>query len=74
LGNSLSRFNILFSDGFVSNGGGSVMDTCKSSYLYSIDPADFIDYVKAPIGKEIPVPGPLKPRIACPTTFGTASE
>jgi alcohol dehydrogenase class IV len=61
-------------DGFVSVGGGSVMDTCKASNLYSSHPANFSDYVNAPIGKGRHVPGPLKPHIACPTTFGTAAE
>ena len=50
------------------------MDTAKASNLYSTYPDDFLAYVNAPIGEAKPVPGPLKPHIACPTTFGTASE
>jgi alcohol dehydrogenase class IV len=61
-------------DGYVSLGGGSVIDTCKAANLYATHPADFIAYVNAPIGGGRAVPGPLKPHIACPTTCGTGSE
>jgi alcohol dehydrogenase class IV len=61
-------------DGYVSVGGGSVMDTCKAANLYSSQPADFMTYVNAPIGAGQRVPGPVKPHIACPTTSGTGSE
>ncbi len=61
-------------DGYISVGGGSVIDTCKAANLYSTYPNDLLAYVNAPIGRAEPVPGPLKPHIACPTTFGTASE
>jgi alcohol dehydrogenase class IV len=61
-------------DGYVSVGGGSVIDTAKAANLYASHPADFLEYVNPPVGAGTPVPGPLAPHIACPTTSGTGSE
>ncbi len=61
-------------DGYVSLGGGSVMDTAKAANLYATYPAALRTYVNAPVGDAQPIPGPLAPHIACPTTSGTGSE
>ena len=61
-------------DGVVSLGGGSTIDTAKAAMAYSFGKAEFLDYFAPPVGAGKPIPGPLQPHLACPTTSGTGSE
>jgi alcohol dehydrogenase class IV len=61
-------------DGVISVGGGSVIDTAKAASLLGRYPAELVRYLGAPLGLGEPVPGPLVPHVACPTTCGTGSE
>ena len=61
-------------DGYISIGGGSSIDTAKAANLYATYPAELRAYVNAPLGEARPIPGPLRPHIACPTTSGTGAE
>ncbi len=61
-------------DAVVSVGGGSVIDSAKGALLVHQHGGNIIDYFAAPIGQGKPVPSPVLPHIACPTTSGTGSE
>lgn len=61
-------------DLYLALGGGSTMDTTKIVNLLLTYPAPVLDYVNQPIGGGKPIPGPLKPMLAMPTTAGTGSE
>ena len=61
-------------DGFVGIGGGSALDTAKLCALFATHGGELLDYVNAPIGRGTPVPGPVLPLVALPTTSGTGSE
>jgi alcohol dehydrogenase class IV len=61
-------------DGIVGIGGGSALDTAKLCALFASHEGELVDYVNAPIGRGQPVPGPVLPLVALPTTSGTGSE
>lgn len=61
-------------DGFVGVGGGSALDTAKLCALFATHGGELLDYVNAPIGRGLQVPGPVHPLVALPTTSGTGSE
>ena len=61
-------------DGIVSVGGGSVIDTAKAAAVVAAHGGDIVDYFAPPAGGGVPIPGPVLPHVACPTTAGTGSE
>ncbi|MBN1314546.1 MAG: iron-containing alcohol dehydrogenase [Anaerolineales bacterium] len=61
-------------DALVALGGGSTIDTAKAINLLTTHGGDVQDYINKPIGGGKPVPGPMRPLFALPTTSGTGSE
>ncbi len=62
-------------DTIIGIGGGSAIDSAKLINLYLTYPAsDPLEYIPHPVGRGKPIPGPLKPLIAIPTTAGSGSE
>ncbi|GBF06643.1 iron-containing alcohol dehydrogenase [Deinococcus aerius] len=61
-------------DGFVALGGGSTIDTAKVANLLCTHGGGVMDYVNPPVGGGRPLPGPLRPLLAIPTTAGSGSE
>jgi len=61
-------------DGFIGIGGGSALDTAKLCALFATHDGELLDFVNNPIGRGKPVPGPVLPLVAVPTTSGTGSE
>ncbi len=61
-------------DLYVAIGGGSTIDTTKAANLLNTYPAPIMDYINKPIGAGKPIPGPIKPMLAIPSTAGTGSE
>lgn len=61
-------------DGVISLGGGSVIDTAKAALVVHEYATPALRYFAPPIGDGLPVQGPVKTHIACPTTSGTGSE
>src|SRR5712692_8845246 len=53
-------------DGLIAVGGGSTIDTCKAANLLTCYPAPLLDYINKPVGKGVPVPGPVRPLTAAP--------
>jgi hydroxyacid-oxoacid transhydrogenase len=61
-------------DAIVAVGGGSTIDTAKAINLLTTHGGNLHDYINKPIGAGKPVPGPMRPLLALPTTSGTGSE